>query len=127
MPTSTTTLTQSDLDTIIKHARMFGLTVTPYSGRFMYGEYCLGIEGRTPELLSLIFSLTDEHRKIARMLAWDATVAEDQMGFDTIFYWPLIALPEGALICTNCDNAVESKHGLDKDGICQSCDQNRWE
>lgn len=126
MPSSTTTLTQSDLDTIIRHAQMFGLTVTSYSGRFMYGEDCLGIEGRTPGLLSLIFSLTDGHREIARMLAWDATVAEDQMGFDTIFYWPLIALPEGAPICTNCDNAVESNHELDEDGICQSCDQNRW-
>jgi len=54
-----------------------------YSGRFMYGKCCVGIDTNDPELV--------------RQLAEDFGIpapTQDNMGLDYILYWPEVSMPE---------------------------------
>ncbi len=54
-----------------------------YSGRFMYGKRCVGIDTNDPDLV--------------RQLAEDYGISaptQDSMGLDYILYWPEVSMPE---------------------------------
>lgn len=60
-----------------------------YSGRFMYGQNCLGLTGNISDLVRLILRITDpENEWRVSNNEWLLGVKSDSMGLGTIFYWP---------------------------------------
>jgi len=57
-----------------------------YSGRYMYGSHCFGITGHPSDFARFICQLTQRNADLAWILS--QAVTTDNMGRDTIFYFP---------------------------------------
>ena len=100
-------LSTADFEQIVKNADIETYR-TDYSGRFMYGQTCIGIIGGNGELLRFaaevtryvqaLRDLSDEGgetadeavaiKAVADLSDQLAAVKSDNMGLDTIYYWP---------------------------------------
>jgi hypothetical protein len=68
-------------DQLIRKIQSAGFEARAYSGRGMYGKYCVGCDvGEYDELPYALTSVAGYHT--------------DSMGRGTILYWPHIAAPE---------------------------------
>jgi hypothetical protein len=64
-----------------------------YSGRFMYGENCLGLTGDFSDLMRFTLRITDpENEWRVSNNEWLLSVRSDSMGRDMIFYWPTVSV-----------------------------------
>lgn len=66
-----------------------------YSGRAMYGKECVGFTGNSGDLVKFVAGLTDKFGLDEVMDNW-ASPRSDNMGYDTIWYWPDIQLDDEA-------------------------------
>lgn len=57
-----------------------------YSGRFMYGQTCLGLVGNLNTLIEFIQWIVPEISELAESDM--SNVRSDNMGLDMIYYWP---------------------------------------
>lgn len=83
--------------------RNAGCNARSYSGRGMYGKTCLGITGENSatiirEIISVIFSLHKKSERFPVYMLEDTLqefleYSQDNMGLDTIIYWPNIPFP----------------------------------
>jgi len=68
----------------------------PYSGRFMYGKYCLGIT--TDDIAKCFMLLASEFGKDSKRSELITELCEyvryDSMGRDSVVYFPEVTLPE---------------------------------
>lgn len=73
---------------------------TKYSGRYMYGRNCLGVVGQVGDLLRFVLEIVPalkseydgnygDQPSVTYHDEW-FDVRSDNMGMDTIFYWPEI-------------------------------------
>jgi len=125
MPT-TTTFDHSDLNTIHETAYACGMTLTSYSGRFMYGANCVGLEGTVKQLVKFMSRIAINDSVIAEALT-DEGPTVDNMGHDFIFYWPAIGIPEEVGVCDECGYAYNVGSTEDHDaeeGLCWTCSPN---
>jgi hypothetical protein len=85
------TLTQQQVDTLQEASyKATGVEIRSYSGRCMYGDYCLGIVLETGELFSFAITLQKLDPTLAELLA-DSRARWDSMGRDKeIVYWESI-------------------------------------
>ena len=87
-----TVLTQQQVDTIEEVAECQSLEVRSYSGRSMYGDFCLAIVMDSSEMMRFAIDLHESDPATATLLA-DAQIRQDSMGRDSeIIYWPHIQL-----------------------------------
>jgi hypothetical protein len=78
---------------IVQEADRDNLKITPYSGRFMFGKECLGLQcSNLGEALHIIFLMAQEAinnedllNEIENMII---DTKQDSMGHDMIVYWP---------------------------------------
>lgn len=66
---------------------------TDYSGRGMYGRTCFGFVGGPRDLVKFLLELSDlldEFDEVDGDLEAWYDMSQDNMGYDTIYYWPLI-------------------------------------
>lgn len=74
------------IDLITETAERLDISVSPaYSGRGMYGRYCIGVTGDLNDLVRLVSRMTEESKEAISELYG---VCSDSMGYDKIFYWP---------------------------------------
>ena len=79
---------------LIEIAESADLNVRSYSGRGMYGKECVGITGSTLQhvLADLVLAEFDFDKEDLAYLIRAART--DNMGMDTIVYWPNLQWPE---------------------------------
>ena len=74
------------IDLITETAERLDISVRDdYSGRGMYGRYCIGITGDLSDLVRLVSRVIEDAEEEVPELA---NIASDSMGYDKIFYWP---------------------------------------
>ncbi len=84
------TLTQQQVYTLEQAGSRTGVEIRSYSGRCMYGDYCLGIVLETGELFSFAITLQKLDPILAELLA-DSRARWDSMGRDNeVVYWESI-------------------------------------
>lgn len=85
--------TQIDVKKLIEAMQDMDFKVRRYSGRAMYGKYCVGVVTRDPFELGLLIGLDldSEMSEAFRNLG----TRSDSLGLSTIFYWPSLEWPEG--------------------------------
>jgi hypothetical protein len=90
-----TTLTEDEQEAIKYGANEIGATIRSYSGRYMYGESCLGIVvSNVTDLATFVLMVNEDDPDLADHLARNACM--DSMGYDYILYWQRIAWTEAA-------------------------------
>lgn len=91
MPT-TITLTPTQIDTLKDVAWQAGVEIYPdYSGRNMYGATCFGIVGTIDSYTDFVLRLVSEDHDLAEAFVKSNSLAQDDMGLSTIYYWTGIA------------------------------------
>jgi hypothetical protein len=76
------------------------LTFT-YSGRYMYGRQCFGVIGTLEDYGKFLLMLAEAEANAGNFyggeLAWELAqgVSTDNMGFDTIYYFPSVKVTDG--------------------------------
>lgn len=66
---------------------------TDYSGRFMYGDECIGIDlASVSDFSTVLLNIAAEDRELARTLA--DSQRSDSMGLGVIVYFPGVKAPE---------------------------------
>lgn len=87
----------------VARAANVGLRTT-YSGRGMYGRTCLAVVGSPTTLVRFAFALAeevatglpDEAERLGALVDAVQTshMSHDQLGLDTVYYWPGVELEE---------------------------------
>jgi len=109
---------------LVELAEAEGIDVrTDYSGRAMYGRNCVGVVGVPHDMLRFVLAVVpgldpdDTEHTFAYAEEWLA-MAMDNMGYDTIFYWPNVQAMTcmcGDLDCQLVGEAPDgSKHGWEE-------------
>lgn len=111
------------------YASLCNLTITRYSGRSMYGQYCLGLDGDSDnDFAKFLVEVANKNVAVARDLANDLTT--DNMGLGYIYYFPNIAFTgftdendDELGECDDCgDEYVLGSDDHDPEtGICNDC------
>ena len=84
------TLTQRQVDTLEEAGSRAGVEIRAYSGRSMYGEYCLGIVLESRQTFGFALALQKLDPTLAELLG-DTPSRWDSMGRDNeIVYWDSI-------------------------------------
>lgn len=78
---------------VVQEIDLDKLKITPYSGRFMFGKECLGLQcSNIGEALNVIMLMTQKAKEKEYLLQdienMIANTAQDSMGYDMIVYWP---------------------------------------
>jgi hypothetical protein len=58
-----------------------------YSGRGMYGKECIGVVGTWSDMYQFLLAL-GEDEDIRDLFALEGAPRSDNMGLDTVWYWP---------------------------------------
>ena len=77
----------TDSEYFFKALENVGYTPMQYSGRHMYGEYCIGIVTDDSPLLIGYFLCKEESACINLHELLQETVT-DKFGLSTVYYWP---------------------------------------
>ena len=90
---SALTLTEYQFDVLTDAVGTKGEVSTDYSGRFMYGDECVGITLPSVDDFSLILvNVAFEDNELAAVLA--ESQRSDSMGLGVIVYFPGVKAPE---------------------------------
>jgi len=82
-------VTVIDVDLLIDTAFEAGCTVrTDYSGRYMYGETCVGVVGTPGALAAFVALITRRLDDQELDTDWLGRMRQDHMGLSDIWYWP---------------------------------------
>lgn len=83
-----------DATLLINACKELGYPVRSYSGRGMYGKYCVGIElDRGDSAFKLALHLSSELGDSAHFLN-DLDIRQDSLGLGTILYFPYVEWPK---------------------------------
>lgn len=68
-----------------------GLSVRRYSGRGMYGSYCVGVDFESNRDIAYMIESCDDVDEAAQMFR---EMKQDNMGLGYIAYWPYVKWPD---------------------------------
>lgn len=65
-----------------------------YSGRFMFGQKCIGVVGRitSGDFMAYLRDYLEREYEDLDICLSDYRVCQDSMGFDTIVYFPTLSM-----------------------------------
>jgi hypothetical protein len=70
------------------------VNLRPYSGRYMYGRYCLSLDGNKTDVMRVLFKAAVMDGDAFEMYGLDR-YREDSMGLGIVVYWPNLDELEG--------------------------------
>ena len=94
-----------DSNTLIDAIENTGYSVERYSGRGMFGEYCVGLvtrEGIVNTLATLIGeyarSMANDQDDVAKFCDLLVDASTDNMGCDNVIYWRSLSWPRDRVV-----------------------------
>lgn len=100
------TLTTHEVDDILDAAHRCDIDIQSYSGRCMYGEQCLAVVVPSiNEYTAFILCVARNNYQLGELMS--KNISQDDMGFDTVYYWSGIQWEDGNL-CRSCDKPIST-------------------